>query len=659
MKEKIISQKIKLFVLAIFTLLTLCLLSRIAPKTMAQANVPFDNPKYTFNTVNDGRISTVANPDETTILIFGYVGCSKTRSTLDSLSECNWIKRDDIRVIYVDAEGHSQQEVLSWAEAYDCPEMTFCYYDEMDDTMMKVMYSYTNKYGGSYPVVVLIDGENKVQNVSTGKKTATEILEDIKGFKDMEGSDTDTPPSDADSELGFVNYPYILNSVDGDKVSTKANKGETTVLLFGYTTCGKTKSTLKEIDQNDWFDNRTDVRVIFADEHGHSLIDVKEFAQNYNSGNIIFCHDESCNNYYGITVKYLHMFNENGGTYPYIVFIDKNNRVRDLTLGPQTAEDIIEKIKSFTTIDDNKPSENPDDSKPDDKPSENPSDKPDDKPSENPDGSKPDDKPSENPDDKPNDKPSENPDNSKPDDKPSENPSDKPDDKPSDSGTTNIPNNNQGSNNSNSSNNNGSSSSNNGNTSSGSSTWTPNYSSGSNNSGSSSTSTSTNGSSSSTPNITSPVPSVNNEKDTVEDTTKKEDSIEDSKPLDDTSKESDVVVSDTVPTTPSNDTTQANNQVNDNKKTKTNTKKKAKVNAVKAAKGKKAVSGTIKLNSGKAVKNATIKIYVNNKKKITAKTNGKGEFSVKLSKKLKKGDKIKLVITSSNTKKITKIIEIK
>lgn len=648
MKEKIISQKIKLFVLAIFTLLTLCLLSRIAPKTMAQANVPFDNPKYTFNTVNDGRISTVANPDETTILIFGYVGCSKTRSTLDSLSECNWIKRDDIRVIYVDAEGHSQQEVLSWAEAYDCPEMTFCYYDEMDDTMMKVMYSYTNKYGGSYPVVVLIDGENKVQNVSTGKKTATEILEDIKGFKDMEGSDTDTPPSDADSELGFANYPYILNSVDGDKVSTKANKGETTVLLFGYTTCGKTKSTLKEIDQNSWFDSRTDVRVIFADEHGHSLNDVKEFAQNYNSGNIIFCHDESCNNYYGITVKYLHMFNENGGTYPYIVFIDKNNRVRDLTLGPQTAEDIIKKIKSFTTIDDNKPSENPDDSKPDDKPSENPSDKPDDKPSENPDGSKPDDKPSENPDD------------SKPDDKPSENPSDKPDDKPSDSGTTNIPNNNQGSNNSNSSNNNGSSSSNNGNTSSGSSTWTPNYSSGSNNSGSSSTSTSMNGSSSSTSsNITSSVPSVNNEKDTVEDTTKKEDSIEDSKPLDDTSKETDVVVSDTVPTAPSNDTTQANNQVNDNKKTKTNTKKKAKVNAVKAAKGKKAVSGTIKLNSGKAVKNATIKIYVNNKKKITAKTNGKGEFSVKLSKKLKKGDKIKLVITSSNTKKITKIIEIK
>ena len=38
------------------------------------------NPTYTLKSTKDTAVSTKANPNETTVLIFGYVGCSKTRS---------------------------------------------------------------------------------------------------------------------------------------------------------------------------------------------------------------------------------------------------------------------------------------------------------------------------------------------------------------------------------------------------------------------------------------------------------------------------------------------------------------------------------------------------------------------------------------------------
>ena len=111
--------------------------------------------------------------------------------------------------------------------------------------------------------------------------------------------------------------------------------------------------------------------------------------------------------------------------------------------------------------------------------------------------------------------------------------------------------------------------------------------------------------------------------------------------------------------TPSTDNNNTSDDNNDDTKTKT-TKKKAKVASVTAKKGKKVVSGTVKISAtGKKVSKATVKVYVNNKKKATVKTKSSGKFSVKLSKKLKKGDKVKLVITKSNIKKITKTVKVK
>lgn len=350
MTKKFIYKLCKLHMFTLFLLLSLILSFELGTKVQAADDSPsgLNNPTYTLTSTNGNTVSTKANPNEITVLIFGHTKCSYTRTTLNSISSCDWVKRPDIRVIFAETNGHTQEEVLAYEQGYQCEDMTFCYSES--DQVISAMIGYTGLYnmtGGKYPVIVLIDKNNKVQNLLTGTKTADEILAEINKFELVDGGGS-TPPS-SESGSGIENYAYGLNAIDGSIVSTKANPNETTVLLFGYTTCGYTKATLQSI-VNSSLAGRSDIRVIFADVYGASLAETKEFAQNYSSGNFIFCHDESMLNY-NFALSYLGLYNYTGGTFPYIVLIDKNNKIQSITLGPKTADEIIAEIEKFTKDD--------------------------------------------------------------------------------------------------------------------------------------------------------------------------------------------------------------------------------------------------------------------------------------------------------------------
>ena len=347
MKEKISFQKRMMRTVTIFTLLFLLPFLGSIPGIKAQAadqRSTINNPTYTFTSTNGTAVSSKANANETTVLIFGHTKCGYTRSTLNSISSCDWVKRSDIRVIFAETNGHTQEEVLAYEEGYQCPDITFCY-DESDQNFM-AMVGYAQLFGangGKYPMIVLIDKDNKVQNILSGTKTADELLTEIKKFAEIDEGGSTTPPSEPGT--GIENIAYGLKTIDNTTVSTKANPNETTVLIFGYTTCGNTKATLQDVDKSDWVD-RSDIRVIFADVYGATLEDTKAFAQNYPGKEIIFCHDESMLNY-NLALSYLALDNKTGGTFPYIVLIDKNNKVQSITLGPKTAEEIITAINKF------------------------------------------------------------------------------------------------------------------------------------------------------------------------------------------------------------------------------------------------------------------------------------------------------------------------
>lgn len=349
MKEENFYRKHVLHLLALVTLLLVPLLS-FAPGSTAQA-AGYDNPAYTLTTTGGTSISTTANANETTVLVFGHTKCGYTRSTLSSVSSCEWVKRSDIRVIFAEINGHTQEEVLAYEQGYQCPDMTFCY----DDTIVDVnnaMYKYAALFGINLrdgvelPMIVLIDKDNKAQTLLTGPKTADELLAEINKLTGDSSSETTPPPSGSDA--GFANFAYGLKTIDNTVVSTKADPTKTTVLLFGNVFCGITNATLQEIYESSWA-GRQDIRIIFADVMGNSLDDTTTFAQNFAGKGIYFCHDEAELNF-NFALSYLALYGHNGGTFPYIVLIDKNDRIRHLTLGYQPAADIYKEIEKIMDV---------------------------------------------------------------------------------------------------------------------------------------------------------------------------------------------------------------------------------------------------------------------------------------------------------------------
>ncbi len=349
MKQSNFYPKHMLRLLAIFTLFLVPLLS-FTPKATAQA-AGYDNPAYTFTSTSGSSISTTASPNETTVIIFGHTTCGYTRSTLSSVSSCDWVKRSDIRVIFAEINGHTQEEVLAYEQGYQCPDMTFCY----DDSFVGInnaMYKYAELFGINLrdgvdlPMTVLIDKDNKVQSLLTGKKTADELLVEINKLTGDSSGGITPPPSGSDA--GFANFAYGLKTTDNTIVSTKAVPTKTTVLLFGNVFCGITNATLQEIYDSNWV-TRQDIRIIFADVMGNSLNDTKTFAQKFPGKGISFCHDESGLNF-NFALSYLSLYGHNGGTFPYIVLIDKNDKIRFLSLGYQPAADIYKEIEKIMNV---------------------------------------------------------------------------------------------------------------------------------------------------------------------------------------------------------------------------------------------------------------------------------------------------------------------
>lgn len=331
----------------------------IMPGATAQAAASqqstINNPAYTLRATDGAAVSTKANPNETTVLIFGHTGCSYTRSTLNSVSSCDWVKRSDIRVIFADCNLNSLENVQAYEQGYQCPDITFCYDDE-SQSILQMMYEYKRLTGltsNKLPMIVLIDKDNKVQNILTNQKTADEILTEIKKFADVSGEGTTTPPSGSDS--GIENFAFGLKTIDDTIVSTKADPSKTTVLLFGDINCTFTNATMKEIHESSWA-SRQDIRIMFADVQGNTLADTKTFAEKYSGKGIIFCHDESMLNF-NFALSYLKQYNYTGGSFPYIVLIDKNNRIRNLTLGFQSAGDIYSEIEKILKEETSNPGE--------------------------------------------------------------------------------------------------------------------------------------------------------------------------------------------------------------------------------------------------------------------------------------------------------------
>lgn len=335
--------KKKLFpALFLFTFLLL-----FAQTDTKAAGLNLDNSTYTFHTVDGTRVSTKAVSGKTTVLIFGKPSCSRTTTTLTNIAQSSWIGSSDIRVIFAECNLASLDEVKSYAWKFDCDKISFCYDDNYppNNGIFTAMFNYAMQIQGSSnimtPFILLIDQNDKIQASMQGSQTADQIKSEIDKFAGNAKPNPPTPSTPSEELTGFENPDYIFSSINGTRVSTRANANQqATVLLFGSTTCGLTRRTLSNIAASSWIHN-SNIRVAFGECTYKSKTEVSAFAQQFNCDKIAFCYDEE-NQSGGIrsaAFKYLSFFQEAPSfTMPLTILIDKNNRVQKSWQGTLEAE---------------------------------------------------------------------------------------------------------------------------------------------------------------------------------------------------------------------------------------------------------------------------------------------------------------------------------
>lgn len=137
-----------------------------------------DNPAYTFMTVEDKTVNGRAN-GKPKVLVFFKTSVEASRKTTADLSE--HIKAfDGVDIYAIEAyDQRTKDEVAAYQKQYGCNEITFCY--DRDGSNGAYAEEYTSS-AATGPVVVIIDEENRVQRVTSGRRTWIGILKDLQEY---------------------------------------------------------------------------------------------------------------------------------------------------------------------------------------------------------------------------------------------------------------------------------------------------------------------------------------------------------------------------------------------------------------------------------------------------------------------------------------------
>ncbi|MBE5878519.1 MAG: hypothetical protein E7288_00875 [Lachnospiraceae bacterium] len=133
-----------------------------------------NNPEYQFTTTTGGSVSTTANAGECTILVIGRATCYNTRNYLNLLKASGLPSNKSIRVIMIDID-QTMETIQSLEEELDCADITYAYGAE-GDVGSSALWVYARKGGHTggtltFPVVALIDGNNKVRYAEVTAKS--------------------------------------------------------------------------------------------------------------------------------------------------------------------------------------------------------------------------------------------------------------------------------------------------------------------------------------------------------------------------------------------------------------------------------------------------------------------------------------------------------
>lgn len=188
-----------------------------------------ENLSYTFTSTDDEMVSTTVTTGQPTVIILGATTCGNTKGTLQDIAKSDWIGSGKVRVIFGELGGKTLEETKTFKQTYGCDQMIFCY--DTGSGISSAWNEYSNKANvGALPTIVIIDGNNQIIDILSGRQTASTIINIINGNStdDTPGDVTGTAASvtvDGTENYGFANDVLALVN------QTRAEKGVAPVKL--------------------------------------------------------------------------------------------------------------------------------------------------------------------------------------------------------------------------------------------------------------------------------------------------------------------------------------------------------------------------------------------------------------------------------------------
>lgn len=143
-----------------------------------------DNPSYEFPTSKGGTVSTTANAGECTILVIGRSTCYNTKSYLKNLKAAGLPSNKNIRTVMIDID-QSLETILAYEAELDCEDITIAYGAESGGRSALGNYARLGGHNGgtlTFPVVAVIDGNDKVRYVEITAKTLEGVMECLRSI---------------------------------------------------------------------------------------------------------------------------------------------------------------------------------------------------------------------------------------------------------------------------------------------------------------------------------------------------------------------------------------------------------------------------------------------------------------------------------------------
>lgn len=139
---------------------------------------------YSFTTVDDGTATTQAENGRSKVLVFFRTTCMNCQQVISSIGAMDLTGTD---VVAVEAYNATQSDVKSFRDSYgrDNKQITYTY--DTTNTSGNIMWKYLNATGYSistisFPCMVYIDANNKVQRITTGIQTSEEIRDSLERY---------------------------------------------------------------------------------------------------------------------------------------------------------------------------------------------------------------------------------------------------------------------------------------------------------------------------------------------------------------------------------------------------------------------------------------------------------------------------------------------